>query len=949
MEARKIGGPFLDDFRFSKSRQCMTEIDQSIYHYAKDRKPVITPLLIGPGGKESSTGQQYQFVLVPNADSIHVLNITHGQCIAQLIPKPSESSKEVTINTLTLMNLHLSSSAKEWVVVSGCSDGTIHEWLLDGTSFTANVKRSISPRRVLRLPQTMDEEQITHLVSCSRSRNQILFALCESSVGQSSMSFIRINYPPFTCNDVENNFRNDDITVLATFGGKKNIKHPDAIDCVEKPNVPLFYNTKLLPFALECSGLSSNGDFFVVIATASSFTIYCEKDSRFNTISERFTSFKCPSIDLRITAVAISPNCQDVAVGYQKGSIDVFVSCLDITSQHIEEKKSREATTKKLRHPQESIVIRTLHWHSLPVTSLCFLTPHGSRAAPSLLSGGEEAVLVIWNLERGINRLTSTIPRIAKGCITHISSNSATAADETLNERSGDMEIIVRCMDNTIQLIHGHNNRICWKIQGLANFMNEFSLPRVEQNVLLKIDPRTQVPMLTRLLGAPGFVHWFDPHSERIIGELEIAPYNRITRDSTKDTIYPRPMVKCLVQSKNGNDMITVDTMLTYNKCVGSACHNVSMSLITNIKFWTRSKSDGIRVEGKQKETMGYEIIAAMPSQAEIDAVSISNDGMKACTISCNEGCFHIWKKAKTPVISTRNDGSLPYPKWKRVCKISIPSGYANTINKTGSTSKNRSILCFSSDASVLAIAFGKNITLWDDSATKILNTICAPEVLEHIEFIEKPLDMILAVGKSSVSFLPPFGRGFLNSQSMCYKLSRSGFLELGQIIPLVSRNEIAIVLRKRCMKGIYSSRTSRVILFDILSGNSNKHWDLNYDVTSICEISSTKNGWKNDGEVLLLTNDLHEMIALTDVNGCSLEDNEKSGEPVCSTTKNFTLQSTHTIGMNGLKRKRNDQQVKSSKKYVCTMFSLKPTSELPVLNNAFTRTLVQKRLMKEN
>ena len=77
---------------------------------------------------------------------------------------------------------------------------------------------------------------------------------------------------------------------------------------------------------------------------------------------------------------------------------------------------------------------------------------------------------------------------------------------------------------------------------------------------IIHMDPKLQVPMLTRLAGAPGFAHWFDPKSNQVIGELEIAPYNCISRKEKYHKTYPRPTITHMVLSNSGNDLITIDT-----------------------------------------------------------------------------------------------------------------------------------------------------------------------------------------------------------------------------------------------------------------------------------------------------------------------------------------------------------------------------------------------------
>ena len=137
-----------------------------------------------------------------------------------------------------------------------------------------------------------------------------------------------------------------------------------------------------------------------------------------------------------------------------------------------------------MHHPKNKVLRRKLHCQSLPVETLCYQGVHKSPAAPSLLSGGEEPVLVTWNIGRGHNRPTYTLPRISKGCLTHISSYDRFSS----NEDTGSLDVIIRSMDTTLQLIHGHRHAVKWKIQGVASAMNEWCVvPSVWKSPFLGI------------------------------------------------------------------------------------------------------------------------------------------------------------------------------------------------------------------------------------------------------------------------------------------------------------------------------------------------------------------------------------------------------------------------------------------------------------------------------
>jgi hypothetical protein len=199
------------------------------------------------------------------------------------------------------------------------------------------------------------------------------------------------------------------------------------------------------------------------------------------------------------------------------------------------------------------------------------------------------------------------------------------------------------------------------------------------------------------------------------------------------------------------------------------------MSFVINIKFWAWSKKLEKNAEKRGKD-MPYEMIAAMPAphgvaKGSVDALAISPDGNRACTLSKEEGAFHIWAKGRSSGLNKGTTVLLPsLPSWKRLCKITIPAGYLNACD-TGSD-QNNNLVPFSPDGSVVAIAFGRHVTLLDHTTATIL--IQAPEPLKNIQFVRSPIDMVLATGETSVSVLPPCGNGYLGSHMVVQVAERS-------------------------------------------------------------------------------------------------------------------------------------------------------------------------------
>jgi len=697
---------------------------------------------------------------------------------------------------------------------------------------------------------------------------------------------------------------------------------------------------------------TSSSSSIVTVIQKDEFQIYMDDGGTTGKSLRRFENIQTLNKS-DVTTATISPDGRDLALGFKDGSITVYVSIYSLILAHIQDRDSSSSsssrTTQDGEHPvQTHLLLRQIHWHALPVRTLSYtgLSP-SSRAAPNLLSGGEETVLLTWNLERGSDRPVHLLPRVTKGCITHVVTNSF-GFDGT-SGGGGSEDVVVRCADSTLQLIQGHNHAVRWKIQGLASASNE-CIPidhfksttqsqQSQSSPILQIDSKTQIPILTRLTGAPGYVHWFDPTIGRVVGELEVAPYNRISRKHAGMDAYPRPIVTQLFMGRNGEDMITLDTMLTedgslvdsddghgYDDTSDGAYQpkqKLAMSLVTNIKFWVWSKE----LETAQTQTvcgmgMPYALIAAMPSphgtmNGDVDALAITQDGSTACSLSNREGAFHIWRKTKGSsgsVIRGRsssfggsdnnrhnnnaasNSYTQPVPAWKRDCKISIPSGYSNSPGN-GAGKDTNGVISFSSDASVLTIAFGRHVTIWDHSSMTMLNTVCAPEHILDLQFVPSPRDMMLAVGASSVSLLPPFGGGYTGASSWCYKLPVAGQivdeydLRLGLVTPLRHGTMIAAALH---MKKTNESKRqqqppsiqTKIVLLDATTGNPKTmqdgttpiYWTVRGHVECMCDIShvddnewsssksnndsSTTNGGGYKSMLLVLTHK-HEMFTL--------------------------------------------------------------------------------------
>lgn len=118
-----------------------------------------------------------------------------------------------------------------------------------------------------------------------------------------------------------------------------------------------------------------------------------------------FTKFVSPEA---LTCLSFHPSEEYFATGDDKGNIRLWYCLNDTATAYVPAVEKRAPTT-------------TLHWHAHAVSALAF-TPNGAY----LLSGGEEAVLVIWQLHTGKKEF---VPRVGAP-IASIAVSRAVAAEE---------------------------------------------------------------------------------------------------------------------------------------------------------------------------------------------------------------------------------------------------------------------------------------------------------------------------------------------------------------------------------------------------------------------------------------------------------------------------------------------------------------------------------------
>lgn len=775
------GGPLLGRTRLHHKKQ--RDHDPSSW---KNFEPLITR-----EGKE-------QFILLPNSRSVAVLAYETGNLVAFLVPSLENEKDAVLIESICLArhpkdDKHVEemfisddkgvlepSYVTDEVLLVGCNDGTVREFAL---SIITKKKMSIGskcglyhinepccgPRRVFTLKAGCPIVKLTSPMVDVQS-GILAFCIIETkSVKQTiTQEFHRLVFEKFDSMKVKQKFDLSEKTdILDQF-----------VSCVGDRKGK-FMNT--LPFKImstfskiETKFSNDNGrksNVFVVIANSSGVKVHHEQIDSEGNSTKHFKLVKLPVAAL--SAITVSPNGSNLAYGCWNGEIHIWTDLFLAVSQYNTDMEAG----KKLRDPLKKVLRRTLqHWHVNAVTALSY--QDSDCVDPLLYSGGEESVLVVWQLARGIHRPAQTVPRVAKGGISHLIATGK-------GSRPG---IIIYCEDNTLQLYEAHNLDVFWKVQGLIGSSEESTIMN-DQDLILLSSP----------LQSAGKLHWFDPKEQRVKTQLEVIPFNRVSRGTRIKILLPPPRITHVALSAEKGDMVTAEAVFTENSLVGAKQrlkNGKEIGAVSTIKFWAKAPENA-------KERYYITAVMAFPhgESNTISALTMSQNGQVTCTMSNDENAFRLWRR--TPEDGSK-DVNRRRPVWECQYKVTTPSGFSNFSTPSQG-------LDFSSDGTTLCVVYGHMITLWDHRSATLLKTLrhVNQELIERVEFIDsaKSRDFILTKSKTGIKVQSPYG-----SKGWSFVLPKGGNAMISQAKAI---NSEKIVI------GVYffTSNKTKIICVDSNTG----------------------------------------------------------------------------------------------------------------------------------
>lgn len=833
MKGYSIGGPLLG------SRHQAHDKDVASWRCFE---PIITPMI--PLGKD----QQQRFILLPHQRYISVLAYNTAATVAHLVPQLKDAFEEedISIESVCLLKETKSSkmrmqeivdnmdidegdeeaeeSTEDFVVMIGCSDGTIREFNLASLGALENsaaVKCGryhingpcCYPRRVIHVTKKEPVVQIASPVSCDHKDGILAYVVSRTKNFEQSelenkkaasnvnVAVLRVLIPHFD--------GNTNVSLLSKTTDEEihRKKHLDSIKCrVGRDKANSFLNTA--PFRLLAVPRKKQGKrfdaVFLVLARPNAIHIYYEQlDS-----DHRFPPTSLPmSATNPLSSISVARNNSDLACGHMKGQIKILNDILNNLETYNLALKDTcnlvgadgSAGTYKPIDPRKQLITSKVHWHAHPVTSLVYAAS-SSPVDPILHSGGEESVLVSWQPSRGTDKPVDTLPRIALGGIVHVVCAHSVDTDPANG-------ILVYSEDNSLQLFESHSKGQKWKLQGLAcKTINENA-----ERPIIEVDPRANgskdAPIvITGLPEAPGFMHWYDSSKQTLLGSLEVAPFNRISRTENNENPLPTPSITSHAFSESGNELITLEETMTENVYVGAQDRN-GHGIVSTIRFWSWNNYS----TSTQKQ-LPYTLTAAMTyphgPKNRISALAVASNGLVACTVSNDEKAFRIWNQSKS------QKGNSEPASWSCRYKVTIPAGFSNFKTAKGG-------VAFSEDGSVLALSFGGMVTLWETDEARYLTAIRHLDdinsCIDHVQFVSFGglHDLLLVKSPSGVSLQSPFPQN-ASFSGWCWGIPTEG--------KGISVKDVALASTANCVAVALfdaNKQQSRIVLIDAPSGTA--------------------------------------------------------------------------------------------------------------------------------
>ncbi|RKO96796.1 WD40 repeat-like protein, partial [Caulochytrium protostelioides] len=384
----------------------------------------------------------------------------------------------------------------------------------------------------------------------------------------------------------------------------------------------------------------------------------------------------------RLTALTTHDTLACLAAGFEDGHIDLM-SCFEgrfFTS----DAKSAVPSTR-------------LHWHAQAVTSLQF-----SPGGPYLHSGGHEATLVVWNIETHAKRF---MPRLGTSALFGMGASPQHTMIALIHADSA-VHLVKTADFSHVPLTLGFQ-------QGHDTHDRMHPVPATVQHGSLRAHRGVWATE-----GVPGTLQFMDVFDKTPLDPVVVAPATQVTAAHQTDAAVPQPHIDHVAWSPDGAWMATVDHI----RFGATAADRTQATERTHLKFWSRETaaspaSASASASSSSPWTQNTKIL--QPHGAVVSGRHARITGLhfldaERAVTSAADGTVKFWQCETLVHPSTNDDASKTDIFWR-------------CAQTTGYQKRAATAMALSGDRTLLAIAFGDAVTLWDARGHRLLHVLRMP------------------------------------------------------------------------------------------------------------------------------------------------------------------------------------------------------------------------------
>ncbi|KAJ6519978.1 WD40 repeat-like protein [Mycena sanguinolenta] len=457
-----------------------------------------------------------------------------------------------------------------------------------------------------------------------------------------------------------------------------------------------------------------------------------------------FTKYVSPE---RLTCLAFHPTEDYFATGDEKGNIRLWYCLGDQQPVKPVGVEKKTQTT-------------TLHWHAHAVSSITF-TSNGAY----LLSGGEESVLVIWQLHTGKREF---VPRVGSPIKTITVSKVA----------NGEEEYLLGLADATYAFVGAASLKISRSFSRIKlDPSTVYNAPSTSKHSFTPLSVHTLTSTLILPSSHPASLQIYSPSSSTVVSELEVAPSNRVSRREDK-SIEPCRVERATV-STSGDWMATIDTRegdeSTHGECY--------------LKIWRWDRKAGywiLNTRVDRPHGLGKVVHVAFSPASESHSVLLSTVGEDRNV-----------KTFRMQTAKSKSGSSEEF--WVARSTLSLQNDAPSQVS-------------WSPDASLMAVTMPTRVAIFDPSSNLLRHSVAFPELgpIAGTYFIGKAGRYLAIVGAVDLVLWD------LVDQRVQWYHKSSGFIRT--LVPHPRDDTFAVVLassheeRPKCRVALFEAGSTQPI-----------------------------------------------------------------------------------------------------------------------------------------